>query len=1140
MVSNSTPPSVLKYCFWNSGGYNSKIIGNKLIHSDFIENIKDCDILGLAETHIHDNILNKLSIPGFSRIHYRVRKANSKGKGSGGVAIFSKPHISKYITPVTRNNQDVAWVKIDKSLCGRDVFLGTAYFSPTGTKEHIAKQFGDLGEDIAKFQQKGEVIIQGDLNARTGREKDFVNLHSIERHTDYREEEEPGIVQRNSEDTFINKRGEELLELCKSLNMVILNGRKIGDPWGKMTSHQHNGSAVVDYAIVSGNLLRDIGNFTVGDFSAWVSDHCHLLFNLSSSAQNVSKEREQLASVPKSYRFQEGDREKLIQSLKIDENLKILDELAISPSDPETLINKTTEILISTCEKAGIKPKKLPVSNKTSDPWFDDECDQLKKSIKRKCQVLRNNHKNESVRKEILAENKLFKKLIKRKKEEYKEKIVQDMSLSKGDLKTFWKLLGKLQNENKNASKDHIPAKRWNDHFQKILTSKTGNPTLPPNSDKVGVLDYDISLEELKKAAYILRLNKASGFDSVSNEMILALIEVKPELVVFLFNKVFQEQKKIGSWSIAMISPIFKSGIEMDPGNYRGISILSCMGKLFSSVLNQRLLKFVMENNILSKAQLGFVAGNRTSDAHVILYNLLQHHCHSRGSNVYSCFIDFKKAFDSIPRDKLFEKITRIGIDGKFFNHLKILYENDACQVKTCNGLTDSFIANQGVKQGCILSPLLFNIFLADFPDYVSKPECHAMKVLQEELSCIMWADDIILFSKSEEGLQCMLDNLFKYTQDNGMQINADKTKVMIFNKTGRFFRRAFRVGNEQIFTTNEYKYLGFLVTPSGSITAGIRNLKDRALKAYYKLKNGLGYYFYSYPGITCYLFDTMVKPILLYCSDFWGCLKLDNNNPLDTVHMRFCKDLLGVQRQTSNTGVLLELGRLPLTQQAKKACIKNWRRIHIQGKANPLVLASHRESLINKLIWSDSVSTCLNSMGIQVPQRGKKLLENSAWERMTDIFYQNAFAEVNREGSKLRTYAHLKTESGRESYLDIINNFKRRRALTKIRLSNHTLRIEKGRHEGLDVEDRGCPFCIDKVVEDESHFILDCPIYYVLRAELFEDIQHIFPTFEILTPIEKLKTILACDETANHSSAFLEKILSLRDFLLGKPRGNM
>ena len=119
------------------------------------------------------------------------------------------------------------------------------------------------------------------------------------------------------------------------------------------------------------------------------------------------------------------------------------------------------------------------------------------------------------------------------------------MSLSKGDHKIFWKLLEKLQKGNKNASKDHIPPKRWNEHFQTILTTKNGNPTLPPNSNKTGVLDYEITLEELKKAAYILRLNKASGFDSLSNEMILALLDVKPELIVVMFNKVFYEEKKL-------------------------------------------------------------------------------------------------------------------------------------------------------------------------------------------------------------------------------------------------------------------------------------------------------------------------------------------------------------------------------------------------------------------------------------------------------------------------------------------------------------------------------------------------------------------------------------------------------------------
>ena len=142
------------------------------------------------------------------------------------------------------------------------------------------------------------------MHARGGK-KDFVNLHNVEGYKEYDEEEESGIGQRNSEDIVINRRGEELVELCKSLNMVILNGRRVGDPWGKMTSHQYNGSAVVDYVIVSVNLLSSIGNFLVGDFSAWVSDHCNLLYELN-VVHDIPIEKEILSNVPKSFRFKEG------------------------------------------------------------------------------------------------------------------------------------------------------------------------------------------------------------------------------------------------------------------------------------------------------------------------------------------------------------------------------------------------------------------------------------------------------------------------------------------------------------------------------------------------------------------------------------------------------------------------------------------------------------------------------------------------------------------------------------------------------------------------------------------------------------------------------------------------------------------
>ena len=199
----------------------------------------------------------------------------------------------------------------------------------------------------------------------------------------------------------------------------------------------------------------------------------------------------------------------------------------------------------------------------------------------------------------------------------------------------------------------------------------------------------------------------------------------------------------------------------MDPSNYRGISLLSCLGKLYTAILNTRLTKYAIAKSILKPEALGFVAGNRTSDAHLILHSLIQRYCHQQNEKIFSCFVDFSKAFDTIPRDLLFRKLLGYGINGKFFNNLKTLYTNDNCCVKVGNQITESFLANQGVKQGCILSPLLFNIFIADIVDRFSNENCRPLRINEaQSISCLLWADDVVLMSRSEEGLKNMLSAL--------------------------------------------------------------------------------------------------------------------------------------------------------------------------------------------------------------------------------------------------------------------------------------------------------------------------------------------------------------------------------------------
>ena len=140
--------------------------------------------------------------------------------------------------------------------------------------------------------------------------------------------------------------------------------------------------------------------------------------------------------------------------------------------------------------------------------------------------------------------------------------------------------------------------------------------------------------------------------------------------------------------------------------------------------------------------------------------------------------------------------------------------------------------------------------------------------------------------------------------------------------------RRPFSFGEVKLEMVREYKYLGYLVTPSFNITTALIDLKNRGLRAYGALKAKLGITFRKHLPTTFYLFDSLVKPILTYASDFWGTLKLCENNPVEIFHRKFCKQLLGVHIQTTNVAVLLELGRLPLEVFAKKNASKNWDRI--------------------------------------------------------------------------------------------------------------------------------------------------------------------------------------------------------------------
>ena len=557
------------------------------------------------------------------------------------------------------------------------------------------------------------------------------------------------------------------------------------------------------------------------------------------------------------------------------------------------------------------------------------------------------------------------------------------------------------------------------------------------------------------------------------------------------------------------------------------------------SILNNRLEKFALDNGILSASQLGFVKGNRTSDAHIIINNLIDKYCHKNNKKIYSCFIDLSKAFDTVPRDILLKKLQGVGIKGKVFNIIRGIYTNDTAYIKIDGKITKSFPINQGVRQGCVLSPLLFNIFMAELAKDLMALD-NGLELENSKINSIFWADDIVLLCENGNQLNDMIKMIAEYCKTNKLTINCKKTKCLIFNKTGRLIRENIYLEGNLLENVRQYKYLGFIVTPSGEIRTGLQDLRDRAFKAFQALKAKMGESFNGDVVTALNLYDVLIKPILTYASDFWGCLKMPQTNPIENFHMKVLKQILGVQKQTTNLGVLLELGRMPLNLDCIKLGVKNWERIK-KAKANPLLMASYREATAEELPWISRVKGILEDNGLlslfvnQYPESKPQFIGKKLYQTLVDQFHQNAFETINKADSKLRTYGLVKTDIGMEDYLAEIRSVPVRVQLSKFRLSNHTLAIEVGRHQGIEAGLRFCPFC-DEVVECEVHFLTSCPIYSHLRAPLYEKIQCIFPTFPHLPNKDKY-TIILNNSNNMHVASFIHKSLELRKFLVAKPK---
>ena len=623
------------------------------------------------------------------------------------------------------------------------------------------------------------------------------------------------------------------------------------------------------------------------------------------------------------------------------------------------------------------------------------------------------------------------------------------------------------------------------------------------------------------------------------------------KLLVKLFNTISNLGYFPKEWNFGLLTLIHRDGDTDEENNYRAITLNSCLGKMFCTLLHNRLSPLLEQQNIFCKEQAGFRKNHRTTD-HIFLLRKIVRTYTSQNSYLYTCFVDFSKAFDSIWRQALFQKISNLGIHGKFLHIIRSIYTTTTNSIIYKDKLSETFISNKGVKQGDTLSSTLFNLFINDLPDIFKFAGNNAIPIGNTEISCLKYADDLVIMSTCPISLQKCITKLEKYCKDWKLEVNLKKTKIMIFNKQGSLIKKhKFFYKEKLIENVKHYKYLGFTFSLSGLDNLGTTNLLKQAKKAWFAIQQTLTKSVNKNLETYLHLFDTQVKPIMLYACEAWAdSLKHQDNigellrkNSMENFHIRIIKRLLGVHKNTTNISMLLETGRHPISLQAHGQAIKYFLRFSSTEKPRLLQDYYDKEKSSHNDFFMKYVKKKLDNLGMtniwkqqllynKEQFKDQKLIKNIK-TRLKDISSQEITSTLSTNPGKLSFLNQIKNTHNFESYL-YINNFEHRRAISKIRTSSHKLEIETGRWNKIDRDLRICENCALNEVEDETHFLFECRMHVKERTDFYNTIKSkLNVDFSLRIPhIEKLKEIFISEDLSvlNAFGKFVRKSLNKRE----------
>ena len=828
------------------------------------------DILAISEMRWKDSGTSTISDGAGEQLKVMYSGGATHHRGVGFVLSRTADRALKSFNPVSDR---IAVAEFD-SFVGPIFYI--AVYAPTDVSSDDDKDifYEGLQSVVKTFPRGARIVIAGDFNAQCKGDPaawgGVIGPHCVGK---------------------INDNGIRLLSFASQNSLVVTNSLFEHKDAHKVSWYSNDKRTVaqLDYVLISKRWVTSVHDTRVMRGADVNSDHhlviCKIQMKLRTSSKPKHKPKPDLSALRS---------EDCRQTFQVALQNRFARLEPLDTPDPEALWTDFREGIVAVADTV------VPRAKRARPEWLSVESTNL--IDKRRAAKLVN-------KPEYNRLNRLANRAVRRDRENLWAKTADSMerAMNRGDSRSFYKTLngavkgrtsagGSIRQANGNLCKGpEETLHRWAEHFADLLNCDdpdTPDETLEPAA-REAIPDSDVlvdppSVAEVLAAIRRLRSGKAGGCDGIAPEMLKYGGEVVAGRLHEIIAKVWESGSAPAQWKEAHIVPLFKKGDKAVTSNYRGISLLSIAGKVYTAILHSRVVS--LYEQCCRENQAGFRRGRGCSDQIFTTRQVIERR-HAYNQSTAMVFVDFKAAFDSVHRESLWKILLATGFPAKIVDLIKDLYTGGCCRIKANNDVSDSFEVRTGVRQGCILSPCLFNLAI----DWVMNRTVGAGDGVQLadslRISDLAYADDVVLLSESKEAAQCFLTRLAKYAGQIGLRINVGKTKAM--SVCGGNLNLSLEGG--PIKEVSSFCYLGSNISADGKACTDVTSRVGKAAAVFNRLYGCLWKRKEISLSTKMRVYNAAVLPVLLYGADCWPiCAK--EMKRLEVFNNRCLRSILNIR----------------------------------------------------------------------------------------------------------------------------------------------------------------------------------------------------------------------------------------------------